>query len=277
MLPRCSLSFSADRMFHRSAPRMFNAFQRFPRSCVLVCSTIVDRCGVVWRCCRLAKYRPGRGSDDRFCLHRHVHERPQPWDLFVPHGFGHRRIETGWNRAGRQFVVSGERSGSAIFVFGRRNGSFSRSARRHGYGVLAQLGDRRSDATQSAIVRRRSAVPRRRRSCRQKFARGELRRGSVVVLPIAADGGLRPASDFIQHHGSGPNRGRQETACESSRFRPTTALRLCAISARTESSFIASMPNRERFGRTIRRRSTRHRVPGLGMLFFIRMANSFTR
>lgn len=36
--------------------------------------------------------------------------------------------------------------------------------------------------------------------------------GSVVVLPIEADGRLRPASDFIQHHGSGPNRGRQEKA-----------------------------------------------------------------
>jgi 6-phosphogluconolactonase len=36
--------------------------------------------------------------------------------------------------------------------------------------------------------------------------------GSVAVLPIAGDGRLRPASSFVQHVGSGPNRGRQEKA-----------------------------------------------------------------
>ena len=34
--------------------------------------------------------------------------------------------------------------------------------------------------------------------------------GSVAVLPIGADGKLQPASCFIQHAGSGPNKARQE-------------------------------------------------------------------
>jgi 6-phosphogluconolactonase len=36
--------------------------------------------------------------------------------------------------------------------------------------------------------------------------------GSVTVLPVRADGALDEASQFIQHHGSGPNRERQEAA-----------------------------------------------------------------
>jgi 6-phosphogluconolactonase len=34
--------------------------------------------------------------------------------------------------------------------------------------------------------------------------------GSVAVLPIVEGGGLAPASSFVQHHGTGPNRQRQE-------------------------------------------------------------------
>jgi 6-phosphogluconolactonase len=34
--------------------------------------------------------------------------------------------------------------------------------------------------------------------------------GSVAVLPIVEGGGLAPASSFVQHHGKGPNRQRQE-------------------------------------------------------------------
>jgi 6-phosphogluconolactonase len=34
--------------------------------------------------------------------------------------------------------------------------------------------------------------------------------GSIAVLPLAADGQLQPASAFVQHEGSGPNKRRQE-------------------------------------------------------------------
>jgi 6-phosphogluconolactonase len=34
--------------------------------------------------------------------------------------------------------------------------------------------------------------------------------GSVAVLPVRADGGLGAATEMVQHHGSGPNRQRQE-------------------------------------------------------------------
>ncbi|MBN1642829.1 MAG: lactonase family protein [Anaerolineae bacterium] len=36
--------------------------------------------------------------------------------------------------------------------------------------------------------------------------------GSVAVLPIQEDGSLGPATDVVQHHGSGPNPRRQERA-----------------------------------------------------------------
>ena len=36
--------------------------------------------------------------------------------------------------------------------------------------------------------------------------------GSLSALPIAADGSLRPITEFIQHTGAGPNKARQEKA-----------------------------------------------------------------
>ncbi len=69
-----------------------------------------------------------------------------------------------------------------------------------------------SDATQSAIVRRRGAVPRRRRSCRQKFARGELRRGKRRRITnrrrwrVAARERFHPASRLRAKSGSARER-----------------------------------------------------------------------
>jgi 6-phosphogluconolactonase len=36
--------------------------------------------------------------------------------------------------------------------------------------------------------------------------------GNMAVLPIRSDGSLGEMTDFVQHHGSGPNRERQDTA-----------------------------------------------------------------
>ena len=46
--------------------------------------------------------------------------------------------------------------------------------------------------------------------------------GSLAVHPIQADGRLGPMADFVQHQGSGPNKGRQEKAhAHSIRFDPS--------------------------------------------------------
>ncbi len=53
--------------------------------------------------------------------------------------------------------------------------------------------------------------------------------GSIAVYPVAADGKLGSKSDFIQHHGHGPNAQRQEKAhAHSIQMDPTNRIALVA-------------------------------------------------